>query len=385
MSKINQENIDRLSQNQQITQQLTLVFPKNLILFIALIVLAALLLIWAFIGRIPTEISGRGVAMSSSGIFLITSDTSGTISEVFVEEGDEVQKNDPLGMIYNPNIKSTLVDIEATEFTITQQKTELKVLKSEYQTNLELFGEGLISKLVVDQSQAKVFEQEIALEKSKSEIDTLFSKLQTISPASIDEIHKIRALLLDGTFTENLDPIEAELSLIRSPEQGKILEVYVNEGDHIDRKEPLFWLEYPMEEKKSEYFYSTTNADVIGRLRPGMRVLIEPLIVDPQNYGSMIGKVKEVFSYPVSEQELFQTIGNKQIVSFLLADKPAVTYLLVEPILDPNTKSGFKWTSKKGPPYSIPTGSVANLKLVIEEQPPISYLIPMWKIRKVVP
>ena len=385
MTENRQEELERLSHNRTIREQLTLVFPKNLTLFIVLGVLAILLLIWAFFGRIPTEITGRGVSMSASGTFLVTSNGAGRVTEIYVDEGDRVERGTPLALFYNPELKATLVHIEATEFTISQQEAELALLKSAYQTNLELYNEGLVAKLILDDSQTKVLEKQIQIEKSKAEIDTLFSKVKSLAPASNKIIEETREQLLDGKFTENLNDIERKLNEIRAPEQGRVLEVRVNEGSRVDRKEPLFWFERPLRYKEEEVFYSAVNANVIGELKPGMRVLIEPLIINPQEYGAIEGEVKEVYDYPVSEKELLQTIGNQQIVKFMLGETPVVTFLVIEAKLDPETPSGFKWTSREGPPQSIPTGTISNLKLIIDEQPPISYLIPLWRIKEVAP
>jgi HlyD family secretion protein len=92
--------------------------------------------------------------------------------------------------------------------------------------------------------------------------------------------------------------------------------------------------------------------------------------------------VKKVYPYPVSKEELVQTLGNQQIAQFLVGNDPAKTLLIIEPQLSDKTASGFLWTSTEGPPFTIQSGTLARVKLVIDEQPPISYLIPLWKIEK---
>ncbi len=382
MSKTDQETIDRLSQSEATRQPLTIEFPKNWPIMAVLIVLASLLVIWAFWGRIPTQINGQGVSLNPSGTFLVEANTAGKMIEFFVHEGEEVEKSAPLGVIYNPDLKSLLVQIETTEYKIIHLKSELALLDKALEINEELFEEGLVAKLIVDGAKAKVYDKQISIEEAKSELKTLFSKLENSSPASGEIVQWAKGQLLDSKPTLDLQSIEDELSIIRSPEKGTVLEILVGEGDHIDRKEPIIWVEHPLDADEQEVFYSTVNANVIGRVEPGMRVLIEPLIVNPREYGAIIGEVKDVYPYPVSQEELVQTIGNKQIVKFLLGESPVVTLLVVNPKSDPETVSGFEWTSEQGPPFTIPTGTVCNLKLVIEEQPPISYLIPLWRIKE---
>ncbi|NGX61397.1 MAG: Colicin V secretion protein CvaA [Chlamydiae bacterium] len=381
MSKTDQETIDRLGKQRALQEPLSLQIPKNWPLFAVLFVLLSLLVLWAFLGRIPTEIRGKGVALSPAGTFLVRSETEGKVVDLFVKEGERIKKNTPIAILYNPELKSLLVQIEATEFKIDRFQNGLKLLEEALEINQQLFQEGLIAKLIVDDTKAKVYEKQIGIEEAQAEINTLFSKLELASATPKEEVLQVKQELLDGKFTEDLASLEERLTLVRASESGTVLEVLVEAGDQVERKESLVWVEHPLEGEQSPFFYTTVNADEIGRVEAGMPVLVEPLIVNPQEYGAIRGKVKGVYRYPVSEEELVETIGNPQIVKFLLESSSVATLLLVEPLLDPETPSGLQWTSKNGPPFSIPTGSVANVKLIIDEQPPISYLIPLWKIK----
>ena len=88
-----------------------------------------------------------------------------------------------------------------------------------------------------------------------------------------------------------------------------------------------------------------------------------------------------VSNTPVSEEELLQRVGNQKIVSLLEGKAQAVVLVTVCPTLEKGNPSGYKWTSKNGPPFPIETGTVATLRVILEEERPISYLIPLWKLR----
>ncbi|MCK4934499.1 MAG: hypothetical protein KAR79_02825 [Simkaniaceae bacterium] len=386
MSKMeNEENLnktaERLSSQEEIHHMLTIEEPKNWLMIGAILTLILTLIIWSFVGRIPTEANGRSVTLSPDGVFLIRSNAPGMISEIYQNEGTFVEKNTPIAKIDSPAIRAAITGLETTKHKIAKLKIELGLLKHAYSINTGLFEQGLIAKMVLDDSQAKIIHQQISIEEAKSELATIASDLENLSPSHLAETFVKKALLSPEDLPLNLPELEAKLSLITASSSGTILEVLVNLGDHIEKKESLIWMEYPRNPLELEYFYSAVNAEMTGRIKQGMEVIIEPNIVNPQEYGAIRGIVKEIFPYPVSKEELTQTIGNKQIVEFLLGKSAAITNILINPLPNSHTVSGYEWTSKEGPPYKIPTGTLCKVKIIIDEQPPISYLVPLWKIK----
>ena len=48
-------------------------------------------------------------------------------------------------------------------------------------------------------------------------------------------------------------------------------------------------------------------------------------------------------------------------------------------VRDPATESGFKWSSSKGPPTKVVTGTLCSALVVVEKKRPISYVLPILK------
>lgn len=375
------EASQRLASREHIHQMLTIEEPKNWLTVTVIIALILVLIIWSFWGRIPTEATGRSVALSPQGVFLIRSKSVGLVSEIFVREGEVIEENTPIARIYNPALRSNLTAIEASKYKIEKLTVELALLNHAYKINSELYEEGLIAKMVLDDSKASILNKQITIEEAKSDLSTLYSDLENISPTYNADVIVDSAIILSGDTPIDLEELEKELSTVTASSKGRVLEVLVNIGDTIDQKESLIWMERPHGPNELELFYAGVDADIIGKIDVDMKVLIEPNIVNPQEYGAIVGKVLKIYPYPVSKDELTQTIGNLQIVDFLLGKSKTITNLLIEPLSDPTTPSGFKWTSNEGPPFEIPTGTICRIKIVIDEQPPISYLIPLWKIK----
>ena len=354
--------------------------PKNWLLVITVLGLLAVLILWSFFGKIPTEATGRSVSISSEGVFLVESPSTGTLTNLYVSEGDTIVEGTPLAKFNNPKLRSTLTAVEATKFKIERLHSQSLLLQNALSINVGLFKQGLIAKMVIDQSRSSLLQKNIEIEDAKSALSSYFTELEKNAFVKEQFTH-YKNLLNSPPDVIQFSTILNELSTLRAPAKGKVLEVLVNQGEQTTLGESIFWMERPQKKGQVETFYGTLDAETKGRLRKGLRVLIEPSNVNPKEYGAIIGKIESIYPYPVSEEELMQSVGNKQIVSFLLKEGDAQTQITIIPIANPKTKSGYKWTSGKGPPYEIPTGTISKIRVIVEEQPPISYLIPLWRVK----
>ncbi len=360
---------------------LTIEQPKHWLILLTTLILLGFLIIWSIVGRIPTEAQGRSVSISSGGVLLVQSPSTGAITEILVQEGESVQKDMPLLKIANPKLESLITAIDATKFKIERLETEEALLSHALKINESLFQKGLIAKMTIDHSKSALMQKQIQIEEAKSSLDNLFTDLELNSFTNDETFLEQRAILENPTQSVDFKEVEEALTTVLSPSDGIALEVLVNTGELVNAKQSILWMEYPPKPDKPALFIGTLPAESMGHLKEGLRVLIEPASVNPREYGAIIGKIEEIYPYPVSKQELMQSIGNTQIVEFLLAKGPAKTQITISPNLDPETPSGYEWTSGEGPPFEISSGTICKIRVIIDEQPPISYLIPIWRIK----
>ncbi|NGX31494.1 MAG: Multidrug resistance protein MdtA [Chlamydiae bacterium] len=347
---------EKFIQKLDYQQILNLEIPKGWLLICVILGSILAILIWSFFGKIPIQVNGKGVFLSSKGAYVIRAKASGTVEQIFVKEMQEVKKGDALLEIDNPKIQTFLTNISTAQFSINKLQQGLVLFQNALEIGQRLYKEGLIAKMTLDQTQTNVYQQQISIENAQVQLDLAISELN--ANAYLD-------------YDENLD-ISA-YSFVKSHENIKILEVLVNKKAEVDRKEALIWAE----EIAPPYFYCTIPADSTNKVEEGMHVIIEPVTVNSQEKGAMLGKIKKVYPFPVSTEELYQMIGNLQIVNYLAKD--LTSFIIVEPVEDLATVSGYKWTSEKGPKMKIPSGTLADVKIVVENVRPISYLIPIWK------
>ena len=114
------------------------------------------------------------------------------------------------------------------------------------------------------------------------------------------------------------------------------------------------------------------------KIVPGMRVMVCPTTVKEQEYGYIEAEVTYVDEFTTSSNAMMTQLGDSSLVEAFLKDGPviAVTCQLAS---DPETASGYHWSSKKGKDIVITEGTMVNTRIVTDEKAPISMIIPLLR------
>ena len=115
-------------------------------------------------------------------------------------------------------------------------------------------------------------------------------------------------------------------------------------------------------------------------IKPGMEVQISPSTVRKEEYGYMLGDVKEVSKFSASRQGMLRVLVNEELVSEFLGITGAGP-IAVQVVLrrNPDTVSGFQWSSGRGPEVEINAGTLCDGLITVRKQRPIALLIPFFK------
>ena len=96
------------------------------------------------------------------------------------------------------------------------------------------------------------------------------------------------------------------------------------------------------------------------------------------DYGYLIARVAAVSEAPATQQGMLSLLGNQRLVEGF-TEKGAPIAIEAELELDPETTSGFRWSSSKGPPFEIRSGTLCSARVITQQQPPITLVIPLLK------
>jgi multidrug resistance efflux pump len=199
------------------------------------------------------------------------------------------------------------------------------------------------------------------------------------------ELAKNMGLMNDEALQRQIHQKQKEYlknSIVRSPVEGRVIEVLVKNGDACQAGQVLIKISRMGQGIRDleAVLYITTEQ---GRnIIPGMSVGISPSTVKKEEYGQIVGQVIAVSQYTVSNNSMLNILGSSELVQKFSEAGP-VLEVHASLLLDEKTVSGYKWSSRMGPPLKIQNGSICTGAVTIRNQRPIILLMPFLK--KVLP
>ncbi len=403
-------SLKRLSSPEQLDIMVKITSPLGWLSMLSIGFLIIIAILWGVYGSIPTKVKGMGILMRSS-IFSINAENSGKIEDIYVAPGSIVQEGEIIGRISQPDIinqikikknnlaqlkqkyyifkQTTQNDIKLKEklynkqkqnllTLINQCKIKIKWLKNRLSDQNFLYKKGLITINKVLETKAKIFELKNSIKKYKNQIRELDIKMQDI-------INKFKNNCL--VYEDKIDNLEKNIAILEenfnnntriiTPYKGRVVEILVEKDQTISRGEKILTMQLLNDTRnlKGIIYVSSINAQ---KIKTGMKVEVSPTIVKQEEYGFMLGIVSNVSSFPSSPQGMMKILQNQNLVK-TFARNGAPTEVQVIMIPSEKTYSGYKWSSKKGPPIKIYSGTFCFATIITKEQAPITLVIPFLK------
>jgi hypothetical protein len=162
---------------------------------------------------------------------------------------------------------------------------------------------------------------------------------------------------------------------LTSPFTGTVLEVLVSNNTPVKPEGTVVRIEQDNKPLKSILLLSLADGK---QIKPGTRVQLSPTTVQSEEFGQLLGTVSFVSQLPVSQDSLLNQLKSPELVAALSGGAPAIE-VDVTLDADPSTPSGFKWTTKDGPPFKLSNGTLCAANLVVGEQRPLDLVLPVFK------
>jgi len=396
----------------QLNDLLKITRPKGWCALLSMGVLLVFILVWGFMGIIPTRVNGQGMFIKSGGVFNIVSTTSGQVVSLYAHVGDTIVKNQRIAIVEQPDLITK----------INEAKAELKECKQAYQRNSDyakknsamqfeyLLKQKEHHQQVIDaliekknwltqklEAQKKILDQ--GLITNQAYLETLYA-INQIDQDIIKTKNVLKELNINAFQVKdqqeredlsgvqkinqaqrNLEALEKEYDIkssIISPYTGKILEISVEEGKVVQPGNVMLTLEQNEDDNSDLevviYIPSTEGKKVTS----GMKAQIAPSIAKCEEYGYMLGTINHVAEFPATPQGMMRVLHNETLVDSL-SQLGAPIEIFAGLIKDDTTKSGYKWSSPKGFPSKIQSGTICSVKITVSEQPPITLFFPFLK------
>lgn len=401
--------LDRLSSPDQLDQMMEVTTPKGWIALVTTGIILISAIIWGFLGNLPSKVEGQGILIRGGTVLDVVSGFSGRIEEVHVRSGDIVEVGQIVATVSQAPLQTRIANVRIQLNSFREQDTTLRAIEDR---NRELEEEVIKEQIAsIDetirnlQQQASFLEERI---RSQEEIATAglitraavletrsgyFGVLQEIARARamqqdlqvqrlnaekiIQQERNHRELQIEQTRLE-LEELEAELQ--RSTEivarnSGRVLQVMLDQGSLIHEGQSFLTMELTDPPLTLVAFLPPEDGK---KVHIGMEVNITPSTVKPEEHGHMLGRVVDVSSFPSTPQGMMRILRNDSLVQQMSAQGSPIE-VIVEPILDPSTPSGFQWSSRRGPDDEIVAGTIAYASVVVEQRKPITMVLPLLR------
>ena len=402
-------SLDRLSSPEQLDQLLSVTTAKGWVALVALCGTLMAGLAWGYVGAIDTTVPGQGVIVRRGGVNNVVTLAAGMVTDVKVKVGDMIQPGQVVAHVAQPTalekLRAANEDLAAVRLAkdkmmtakeegdqakltaMTQQEAainqeirntndQIKILNDQIPVDEQLLQKGLITKQSALQTHQKIATLEENISKLKAQLSQFDSdrvsmrnegsRMTLDSGTRIDDaVRKVKVAQQELDLT----------SKVTASNAGRVVELKVYPGALVTGGAPILAIEPLGDNLEAIVYVSSGQAKEI---LPGMDANVSPSGVQREEYGYMLAKVMSVGEFPATSEAISRTFENDALARSMLAGGP-VTELRVGFQQDSSTKSGYKWSSPKGPPSLVSSGSVCSVEVVTRQEPPISLVIPYLK------
>jgi hypothetical protein len=175
---------------------------------------------------------------------------------------------------------------------------------------------------------------------------------------------------------QELDRLRFEAALdhrVVSDHDGEVVEVMATNGHAVKPGDPIVSIESGDSPLRAVlYLPPSSNAKL---LRPGMTTEISPVTSLRERDGYLIGRVRSVSKYPATQAGMLALLPNPALVDELAPEGPPIA-VEVDLVPDPQSQSGYRWSSPAGDALEISSGTLCSGSFVLESRRPIALLFP---------
>ena len=401
--------LERLSSPDQLDRLVTVTSPIGWAALAALGLLLAAIVGWGVLGHIPTRLEGAGILVSRGGqVYDAMAPAGGTLAQVapigtHVDKGDVVATlDDTEGGQDLQHARSVLAEQEellaqlirrlddeiAARIKVdAQQRENLRAIIESAKQRQEFYAESLRTELPV---VATGFITKRFVQDTRQQLDTAeqegrraHNDLLRLDAEELDQKgrrdtdvwRQQQAVNAARRTVEELSIRVARGTRIVSPIAGHVTEVKASVGTVVPVGKPILSIEIAGEGLELVMYVPPEHGKEITA---GMEVRIEPATVKKEEFGTLIGRVLTVSEFPISADGMMATLQNSQLVTRFSAHG-APYAARVSLVADPNSRSGYAWTSAKGPPVVLSSGTTATAEVTVREQAPIALVLPLLR------
>ena len=166
----------------------------------------------------------------------------------------------------------------------------------------------------------------------------------------------------------------ASLGDVRSASDGRVYSISLYPGQAVARGGKVATLlASENEDDNQAIFY--VRVDDIKKVRIGMKAYVYPSTVKKEEYGHMEGVVTKISGHVASNDDMLKQLGSESLVTDFSSKGPVVEVRCALK-KDPDTASGYAWSSDRGKDIALESGTTVTAQIITEEKSPLDLFIP---------
>jgi HlyD family secretion protein len=401
--------LERLSSPEQLDKLMSITSPAAWLAVSAFGVLSFLIILWGFFGNVADKVTGRGILIRGGAVFDISAGATGFVSQILVKPGDRVEPNQVVATIVQSDLElkiqleqNKLKDLQAQDADIIGREdknnvAQLKALATErashesmvkdlsaqvgsvenqVHSQEELQQKGLVTQAAVLQARNNLYSIQSQLSQSQVRLQEIIAEEIKIARETQEKRNDRKKDIDESSRQLKEYQTQREWTTkIRSPYRGQVIEKLVERGNPVTEKDRIVTLETEESPMQAVIYIPAGDGK---KVRPGMQIQISPSTVKPEEYGFIIGQVNSVSFFPSTPDGMQRVLRNEQLAKELSQRGTAIE-VSADLLKDTHTASGYKWSSPKGPPIEVYSGTLCNGNIVVDNKRPIEYVIPKIK------
>jgi HlyD family secretion protein len=401
--------LEKLSSPEQLDQTMRVAGPLYWTSLLAILVAVTAAGVWSWTGGIPTKSVGEGAIIRPGGLFNISSGGTGFVKDFKVKAGDHVSANEVIAEIDQPlsnddivaaeqhlselrrqakdavslreddtklQLASLNVQRDNSKREIEEQQKMATISADEVTVDEQLFKKGLITRQPLVDAQQRLVAIQSAIGRLQAGITQIDSQIFQ-SAWQPGEIRKQRQLEVadQAARLQSMRNQFQRTSAVVTPISGEVVEEKIYAGSLIAAGAPVISVQPDNDQVIAVIFVPSVLATDV---KAGMDAEISPSTAKREEFGFIRGKVTFVAHYPATTAGMMTLLENDALVASL-GRSGMVTEMDIALERSPDTPSGFRWSSSRGPETQVTAGTLCSAQIITRSQKPISLVFPFLK------
>ncbi len=402
-------SLERLSSPDQLDQLMQIRSPRDWIVLAGLGALLVTALLWSIFGTVRAGVQCQGFLIQHGGVYRVVSLGAGEVTRLDVKVGAEVQAGQTIAWIAQPaladQIRQASHEVEQNEEdlqyitgfsdratklqtqSLTLQKQDLldqmkqnndrlAWLNELLATQKSLWEKGLVTKQTYMSTVDQINSTQQQIQSSKEKLDQMTVQVNDLLKQRDEALFNAHVKARDSRLKLDalMDQEELQTKVI-CPYAGRVVDIMVQKHAVVSEGAAIANVEPAGQELVAVAFLPLFDGK---RVMPDMEVRLSPSTVKQEEYGYMLGRVTTVSAFPATSDSLLTLLGNPDLVKQIMAEEPPIQ-IFVDLVKDKGTVSGYKWSSRKGPPIKFTSGTICQVGITLSQDPPYRLVIPYIK------